>query len=251
MGARAAAPDAAVTPDAVALLEISVLLFIGKWVPLPLQTAILLGLTHLNPRSMASLPDSTSAWNFLVNWFNSAIKTGRDGKKQASAQVKSPKEPLLLSVKRRQNFQPRRRLSIKKTRISGKTLPAKKTKLPTKKTTFNQEDKNLSQEDKTLPAKKTKLSAKKTTFNQEVNNLSQEDKTSSQEDDFQSRSQYFQPRQFQGVLDRLRFLSIKKMDQRTCIEFCVKNEIKCADAFRMLTVAYGEATLDRSNVYRW
>ncbi|UYV78964.1 hypothetical protein LAZ67_17000510 [Cordylochernes scorpioides] len=54
-----------------------------------------------------------------------------------------------------------------------------------------------------------------------------------------------------GVLDRLRFLPIKKMDQRTCIKFCVKNEIKCADAFRMLTVAYGEATLDRSNVYRW
>ncbi|UYV67517.1 hypothetical protein LAZ67_5001062 [Cordylochernes scorpioides] len=26
--------------------------------------------------------------------------------------------------------------------------------------------------------------------------------------------------------------------------------VKCADAFRMLTVAYGEATLDRSNVYR-
>ncbi|UYV70649.1 hypothetical protein LAZ67_8000164 [Cordylochernes scorpioides] len=43
----------------------------------------------------------------------------------------------------------------------------------------------------------------------------------------------------------------KKIDQRTCIKFCVKNEIKCADAFRMLTVAYGEATLDRSNVYRW
>ncbi|UYV73261.1 SPOPL [Cordylochernes scorpioides] len=53
------------------------------------------------------------------------------------------------------------------------------------------------------------------------------------------------------VLDRLRFLPIKKMDQRTCIKFCVKNEIKCADAFRMLTLAYGEATLDRSNVYRW
>ncbi|UYV80236.1 hypothetical protein LAZ67_18002112 [Cordylochernes scorpioides] len=50
-----------------------------------------------------------------------------------------------------------------------------------------------------------------------------------------------------GVLERLRFLPIKKMDQRTCIKFCVKNEIKCADAFRMLTVAYG----DRSNVYRW
>ncbi|UYV71616.1 hypothetical protein LAZ67_8003862 [Cordylochernes scorpioides] len=27
--------------------------------------------------------------------------------------------------------------------------------------------------------------------------------------------------------------------------------LTCADAFRMLTVAYGEATLDRSNVYRW
>ncbi|KYN36550.1 hypothetical protein ALC56_09095, partial [Trachymyrmex septentrionalis] len=42
-----------------------------------------------------------------------------------------------------------------------------------------------------------------------------------------------------------------KMDQRICIKFCMKNKIKCADAFRMLTVAYGEATLDRSNVYRW
>ncbi|KAG5326444.1 MOS1T transposase, partial [Acromyrmex heyeri] len=41
------------------------------------------------------------------------------------------------------------------------------------------------------------------------------------------------------------------MAQRICIKFCVKNKIKCADAFRMLTVAYGEATLDRSNVYRW
>ncbi|UYV69165.1 hypothetical protein LAZ67_6002625 [Cordylochernes scorpioides] len=42
-----------------------------------IQTAILLGLTHLNPRSMASLPDLTPVWKFLVNWFNSAIKTGR------------------------------------------------------------------------------------------------------------------------------------------------------------------------------
>ncbi|UYV71994.1 hypothetical protein LAZ67_9001508 [Cordylochernes scorpioides] len=47
------------------------------------------------------------------------------------------------------------------------------------------------------------------------------------------------------------FYLLKKMDQSTCIKFCVKNEIKCADAFRMLTVAYGEATLDRSNFYRW
>lgn len=41
------------------------------------------------------------------------------------------------------------------------------------------------------------------------------------------------------------------MDQRICIKFCVKNKIKCAEAFRMLTAAYGEATLDQSNVYRW
>ncbi|UYV85133.1 hypothetical protein LAZ67_X004692 [Cordylochernes scorpioides] len=47
------------------------------------------------------------------------------------------------------------------------------------------------------------------------------------------------------------FYLFKKMDQRTCIKFCVKNEIKCADAFRMLAVEYGEATLNRSNVYRW
>ncbi|OWR47304.1 hypothetical protein KGM_202969 [Danaus plexippus plexippus] len=44
------------------------------------------------------------------------------------------------------------------------------------------------------------------------------------------------------------------MEQRTCIKFCLKKEIKCADAFRMLTVAYGAygavATLDKSNVYR-
>ncbi|UYV79150.1 hypothetical protein LAZ67_17001267 [Cordylochernes scorpioides] len=47
------------------------------------------------------------------------------------------------------------------------------------------------------------------------------------------------------------FYLLKKNGSRTCIKFCMKNEIKCADAFRMLTVAYGEATLDRSNVYRW
>ena len=53
------------------------------------------------------------------------------------------------------------------------------------------------------------------------------------------------------VLARLRFLPFQKMDQRICIKFCVKNKIKCADGFRMLTVAYGEASLDRNNVYRW
>ncbi|UYV64604.1 nAChRa1 [Cordylochernes scorpioides] len=55
-----------------------------------------------------------------------------------------------------------------------------------------------------------------------------------------------------SVLDRLRFLPIKKNGSKNLYQIlCVKNEIKCADAFRMLTVAYGEATSDRSNVYRW
>ena len=40
------------------------------------------------------------------------------------------------------------------------------------------------------------------------------------------------------------FCLFQKMDQIICIKFCVKNRIKCADAFRMLTVVYGEATLD-------
>ena len=45
------------------------------------------------------------------------------------------------------------------------------------------------------------------------------------------------------------FCLFQKMNQRIWI--CVKNKIKCVDVFGMLTVAYGEATLDRSNVYRW
>ncbi|UYV61861.1 hypothetical protein LAZ67_1006871 [Cordylochernes scorpioides] len=53
-----------------------------------------------------------------------------------------------------------------------------------------------------------------------------------------------------GVLDRLRFLPIKKNGSKNLYQILCENEIKCADAFRMLTVAYGEATLDRSNVYR-
>ncbi|UYV85002.1 hypothetical protein LAZ67_X004222 [Cordylochernes scorpioides] len=50
-----------------------------------------------------------------------------------------------------------------------------------------------------------------------------------------------------GKLEEWEYLQFSPT--KTCIKFCVKNEIKCADAFRMLTVAYGEATLDRSNVY--
>ncbi|UYV64661.1 hypothetical protein LAZ67_3001587 [Cordylochernes scorpioides] len=45
-----------------------------------------------------------------------------------------------------------------------------------------------------------------------------------------------------GVLDRLRFLPIKKNGSKNLYQILCENEIKCADAFRMLTVAYGEAT---------
>ena len=41
------------------------------------------------------------------------------------------------------------------------------------------------------------------------------------------------------------------MDQRICIKFCVKNEIKCSKTLEMLTVAYGETVLSKKNVYRW
>ena len=43
----------------------------------------------------------------------------------------------------------------------------------------------------------------------------------------------------------LRFF--EKMNQRNCIKFCVKNEIKCARTFEMLTtVAFGESTISRT-----
>ncbi|XP_029160318.1 protein GVQW3-like [Nylanderia fulva] len=41
------------------------------------------------------------------------------------------------------------------------------------------------------------------------------------------------------------------MEQRVCINFCVKNGIKCSKTLEMLTVAYGESTLSKKNVYKW
>ena len=38
------------------------------------------------------------------------------------------------------------------------------------------------------------------------------------------------------------------MDQRICIKFCVKNEIKCSKALEILTVAFGESTLSQKSV---
>ncbi|KYN30749.1 hypothetical protein ALC56_14951 [Trachymyrmex septentrionalis] len=41
------------------------------------------------------------------------------------------------------------------------------------------------------------------------------------------------------------------MEQRVCINFCVKNGIKCSKTLEMLTVAYGESTLSKKSVYKW
>ena len=49
------------------------------------------------------------------------------------------------------------------------------------------------------------------------------------------------------VCSSISFL-FEKMDQRNCIQFCVKNEIKCAKTFKMLTVAFGESTMSRTQV---
>ena len=47
------------------------------------------------------------------------------------------------------------------------------------------------------------------------------------------------------------FLLFEGMDQRNCIKFCVKNEMKCATTFEMLTVVFGESTISRTQVQLW
>ena len=41
------------------------------------------------------------------------------------------------------------------------------------------------------------------------------------------------------------------MEQRNYIQFSVKNDIKCARTFEMLTVAFGETTMSRTQVQLW
>ena len=41
------------------------------------------------------------------------------------------------------------------------------------------------------------------------------------------------------------------MDQRDCIKFCLKNEIKFVKSFEILTTAFGEFTMSRSQVQLW
>ncbi|UYV60948.1 hypothetical protein LAZ67_1002906 [Cordylochernes scorpioides] len=40
-------------------------------------------------------------------------------------------------------------------------------------------------------------------------------------------------------------------DQGICIKFCVKNEFKSAEIFRMLQTAYGDAVMSRTRVFEW
>ena len=47
------------------------------------------------------------------------------------------------------------------------------------------------------------------------------------------------------------FRLLKEMDQRICIKFCVKNEIKCNKVCEMLTKAYGESAMSKTRVYEW
>ena len=47
------------------------------------------------------------------------------------------------------------------------------------------------------------------------------------------------------------FLLSKKMDQRICIKFCVKNGTKCSKTLEMLKVAYDECTVSPKSVYKW
>ena len=46
-------------------------------------------------------------------------------------------------------------------------------------------------------------------------------------------------------------LLFEKRDQRNCIKFCVKNEIKYARTFEMLTLALDESTMSRTQVQLW
>ena len=47
------------------------------------------------------------------------------------------------------------------------------------------------------------------------------------------------------------FLLFEIMDQRNCIKFCVKKEIKCGRIFDMLCVEFGESTMSRTQIQLW
>lgn len=41
------------------------------------------------------------------------------------------------------------------------------------------------------------------------------------------------------------------VEQRVCLKFCVSNKISCAEALKMLTVAYGDSTMSKTQAYEW
>ncbi|KAG5333497.1 GVQW3 protein, partial [Acromyrmex heyeri] len=45
------------------------------------------------------------------------------------------------------------------------------------------------------------------------------------------------------------FTMDSKLEQRTCIKFCCKNEIKCSDTLKMLQKCYGDDTLSKTQWY--
>ena len=47
------------------------------------------------------------------------------------------------------------------------------------------------------------------------------------------------------------FIVRKNGSKKNYIKFCVKNEIKCAWTFEVLTVAFGESTMGRTQVHLW
>ena len=45
--------------------------------------------------------------------------------------------------------------------------------------------------------------------------------------------------------------TFEKKGQKNCVKFCVKNEIKCARTFEMLTAEFNESTMSRIQVKLW
>ncbi|CAK9833775.1 Mariner Mos1 transposase [Anthophora retusa] len=41
------------------------------------------------------------------------------------------------------------------------------------------------------------------------------------------------------------------VEQRVCLKFCFSNKISCAEALKMLAVAYGDSTMSKTQAYEW